>query len=97
MSLRQKYLQLAHAMQSAVSFLLNYPGEADGLGSAKHLRVGVNAAMSDHGGLVELLVSKGVISDEEYLAAITKSMQREVDALTDRARRASGHDRISFG
>lgn len=98
MTLRQTYGQLAHAMQSAVAFLLNYPREAESLTSPKSLRVGVNAAMSDQGGLADLLIEKGIITHEEYVAAVTKSMKREVDSLTARAREASGlGDKISFG
>jgi hypothetical protein len=48
-------------------------------GSPKHLRVGVNAAMCDHGALVALLVAKGVISRVEYETAAADGMEREAE------------------
>jgi hypothetical protein len=35
--------------------------------------------MSDAGGLVKLLIAKGLFTEDEYLDAITESMQNEVD------------------
>lgn len=43
----------------------------------KHLRVGVNAAMVDHGALVKLLVAKGIITDAEYFEALAEAMEAE--------------------
>lgn len=80
----RKYFDLCHAMQSGVKFTLDIeaPGHENGLpGSAshKHLRVGINAAMSDHGALVALLFEKGIITELEYSAKLVEWMQREVD------------------
>lgn len=47
--------------------------------SPKHLRVGINAAMCDHGALVRLLVEKGIIAEADYLQAITDETRREVE------------------
>lgn len=61
-------------MQSGVAFEQGFdPSD----GSPKHLRVGINAAMSDHGGLVRLLIEKGLISEDEYTKAIADEMERE--------------------
>ena len=70
-----EYEELLHAMQSGVAMKMERDGAET---SPKHLRVGVNAAMCDHAGLVRLLISKGVITAEEYLAAITEEMRAEV-------------------
>ena len=43
----------------------------------KHLRVGVNMAMCDHAGLVDLLIKKGLITDEEYAEAIADEAEAE--------------------
>jgi hypothetical protein len=51
--------------------------------SPKHLRVGVNAAMSDHGALVRLLIQKGIITHEEYSTAIADAMENEVQSYKD--------------
>ena len=69
-----EYERAAHAMQSGVMMEMNYRLEPT---SPKHLRVGINTAMVDHAGLVELLIDKGVITREWYIAAITKAMQDE--------------------
>jgi hypothetical protein len=69
------YRAKAHAMQSGVAMKMNYdPSET----TPKHLRVGVNSAMCDHAALVRLLLEKGIVTEEEYEAAITEEMGREV-------------------
>lgn len=82
---QQRYLQAAHAMQSGVKYDLETDPSS---GTAKHLRVGVNSAMVDHGALAELLVAKGLITREEYLKALAEKMEAEVrtyqDKLTER-------------
>lgn len=76
----KRYHEAAHAMQSGVAMTMNYE---DTLTTPKHLRVGVNAAMSDQGGLVTLLIAKGVFTKEEYLAAIADSMEKEKDTYEE--------------
>lgn len=84
----ERYLKLLHAMQSGVLFTLpdgvhsGAPIPMDHGCSPKHLRVGVNAAMSDHGALVRLLIAKGVFTLEEYEKEAADGMQREVDSYT---------------
>lgn len=73
--LRQRYAARAHAMQSGVAAAMQYSMATE----PKHLRVGVNAVMSDVGGLVTLLIAKGVFTEREYLEAINDSMDREVE------------------
>lgn len=73
---RERYLAAAHAMQSGVAIKMAIdPAET----SPKHLRVGVNSAMSDVGGLAWLLIQKGVINEEEYFSAVADAMERERD------------------
>jgi acyl-CoA reductase-like NAD-dependent aldehyde dehydrogenase len=43
----------------------------------KHLRTGINAAMSDQGGLATLLIAKGVFTRAEYAEAIADAMEKE--------------------
>ena len=43
----------------------------------KHLGVGINSAMVDHGALVKLLIDKGVITHAEYMKAIADAMEGE--------------------
>jgi hypothetical protein len=71
----KSYEALAHAMQTGVAFeMVRNPKPTE----PKHLRVGINAAMADHAGLVKLLIKKGVFTEQEYVDAITESMQDEV-------------------
>jgi hypothetical protein len=81
---KDEYARLAHAMQSGVAYEMNYDHYNTGPTTPKHLRVGINAAMSDMGGLVRLLISKGVITEEEYAEAVTEKMREEVQAYEAR-------------
>lgn len=81
-ALRAEWESLAHAMQAGVAFE-QARGSEDG--TPKHLRVGINAALSDHGALVALLIRKGVITELEYLDAIVEQMRDEVRAYERRA------------
>jgi hypothetical protein len=72
---QQRYAAAAHAMQSGVA-----AKQGAGIGNEcepKHLRVGINAAMSDHGALVRLLICKGLFTEAEYMAAIADGMEAE--------------------
>ena len=71
---KERYAAAAHAMQSGVAMEMDYRSQPTEL---KHLRVGVNAAMVDHCGLVKLLIAKGVITEAEYLEAIADAMEAE--------------------
>lgn len=80
-----RYMAAAHAMQSGVASKMAFdPAET----TPKHLRVGVNSAMSDHGALAKLLIDRGVITEGEYLSAIADAMEREKDQYE---REISGH------
>lgn len=74
------YRQLAHGMQSGVA-MKHAHDSSDG--TPKHLRVGINAAQSDQRGLVMLLISKGLITEQEYYAAMTEAMALEVEGYED--------------
>lgn len=63
-----------HAMQSGVAMKMQIePGETE----PKHLRVGINAAMVGNAAAVQLLIAKGVITEEEYFTALADGMERE--------------------
>jgi hypothetical protein len=76
----RRYTDAAHAMQTAVA-IDHARGNPDG--SPKHLRVGVNAAMVDHAALATLLMDKGLITLDEYEAALAAAMEREVARYRD--------------
>jgi hypothetical protein len=71
---RERWQAAAHAMQSGVAMEMNFnPDPTD----PKHLRVGINTTLTDHGSLVRLLIAKGVITEAEYLKAIADGMEQE--------------------
>ena len=70
----ERYEAAAHGMQSGVAFDLE---RGDQSGTPKHLRVGINAAMADHGALVTLLMAKGLFTEIEYLEALADAMEAE--------------------
>lgn len=63
-------------MQTGVAFKMS---KDDKDTTPKHLRVGINAAMSDHSALVGLLMQKGIITEDEYYDKLIESMEREVE------------------
>lgn len=71
-----RYQALAHAMQSGVA-TDQERGSKDG--TPKHLRVGINSALVETSALGGLLVSKGIITADEYQDAILEMMAAEVD------------------
>ena len=68
-----------HAMQSGV--LMSMGGATvlpmNHESGPKHLRVGVNSAMVDHGALANLLMDKGVFTKEEYLEYLAVAYEKE--------------------
>ncbi|HEV2375172.1 MAG TPA: hypothetical protein VGS19_23810 [Streptosporangiaceae bacterium] len=71
---KRRYFSAAHAMQSGVAAEMGYDPKSI---EPKSLRVGVNSAMVDSSALAELLMAKGVITEDEYLEAIAAGMERE--------------------
>lgn len=67
--------ELQHAMQSGVAMMMNYVHEPT---SPKHLRVGINVALSGHAALGKLLIDKGLITEEEFFEGAIEAMKQEV-------------------
>lgn len=74
--LRQRYQRAAHAMQSGVAYSMTEENCKEI--QPKQLRVSINSAMCDHAAIVKLLMDKGIITELEYLEAITVQMEAEV-------------------
>ena len=72
---KERYLAAAHAMQSGVAAEMQINPKGT---EPKHLRVGVNAAMVEHGALVGLLIAKGLFTLAEFEAALADGMEAEV-------------------
>lgn len=91
---KNKYREQAHRMQSGVAMMMSR-GSAET--DPKHLRVGINAAMSDQGGLVKLLISKGIITEEEYLNAIAEQMTEEANDYEKKVQEVLGSIKVKLG
>ena len=74
--LKVRNLALGHAVQTGVAYAMENP--SDTAATPKHLRTGLNISMCDHGGLVGLLIRKGVITDLEYWRASVEMLEAEV-------------------
>lgn len=72
---KERYMAACHAMQSGVALKMGRdPKETE----PKHLRVGINSAMVDSAALARLLMTKGVITEEEFYKALADQMEEEV-------------------
>ena len=86
---RDKYLKLCHAMQTGVAFKIEKDNKDT---TPKHLRVGINVAMSDHAALMNLLIKKGIVTEDEYYDALIESMEREVKMYQNKLKEIYGSD-----
>jgi hypothetical protein len=85
----RRYMAAMHAVQTGVAFLMNFdPAEVD----PKHLRVGVNSALLNVGAVAKLLVDKGVITTDEYEAAIAEAAEAEAERYRERIQARYGTD-----
>lgn len=92
------YEEAIHAMQSGVAMMMNYDQKAT---DPKHLRVGINSAMVSDSALVRLLISKGIITIEEYKKALTEEANAEVDRyeaeINAEIQRRGGTTQVTLG
>lgn len=86
-ALFKRYVQLAHAVQSGIAQMMEYDKTFT---TPKHLRVGIDMAKADIGGLARLLIQKGVFTEEEYYAAMVDGAEREVSEYEQRLREIMG-------
>lgn len=63
-----------HGVQSGVAAKMAYDAKDT---TPKHLRTGVNSALVQHSALVLLLMRRGVISEDEYWAAVADAAEEE--------------------
>jgi hypothetical protein len=74
----ERYNRAAHRVQTAIAFHPDRPRD-----QYKDLRVGLDLSKSDQGGLATLLIEKGIITREEYIAAMADAAEREAAAKED--------------
>lgn len=90
-ALRFTYLEACQAMQAGVAGEAAIHGGLSPDQNPKHLRVGVNSALVNDGALAKLLIDKGLITEAEYLAAITAGMNAEVERYEQHLSEKTGH------
>jgi hypothetical protein len=84
---KARYVELCHAMQTGVAYSMEKdPSER----SAKHLRVGINSALANVAALADLLMAKGIFTEDEYWDAVIKRMEAEVKSYEDKLRELYG-------
>jgi hypothetical protein len=77
-----RYGALMHAMQTGIEYGVDETLPRDVPPSLfralKHLRVGINSCLINQAALSELLVAKGVFTDDEYLNKMLEKLEQEV-------------------
>ena len=68
----ERYIAAAHAVQSGIKY-----AKDKSFMEPKHLRVGIDTAKVEQGGLATLLIEKGIITKEEYMKAIADAREAE--------------------
>jgi hypothetical protein len=76
--LTERYRRAGHKVQTAIAFHPDRPTD-----QYKDLRTGVDLSKSDMAGLARLLISKGVFTEADYIAAITEAAEAEAAAKED--------------
>lgn len=71
---RERYERAAHRVQTTIAFQPHRP-----LDPYKDLRTGIDLSKADMSGLAQLLISKGVITLDEYIEAIATSAEKEAE------------------
>lgn len=73
---------LQHKVQSAVAFLMNH-AQLNGIRHTstepKFLRVGINSALIETSALARLMLSKKIITNDEYFEMIIQVWREEVE------------------
>jgi hypothetical protein len=85
------YDEAMHGVQTGIALLMNYNTHFT---EAKHLRVGVDSCMVTNAAVAQLLIAKGVITEDEYVEAVRiaaiEELERSEDALEKQPTKCSG-------
>lgn len=84
-----EYMELCHAVQSGVAYILHRDPSG---GEPKHLRVGINTTKVEHGALAKLLIDKGLFTELEYLEALNFMLKKEVENYENSYKQRYGLD-----
>lgn len=75
-----RYNTAMQRMQSAIAFEFNNEWTSSAK-DAKHLRVGINSALMEHGALISLLLKKGIFTETEYFESLLTFAVMEADRV----------------
>lgn len=89
---KQRYEAALHAMQTGVAYYMERSDEC----SPKHLRVGVNSALTSVGALAHLLLNKGVITELEYFTCLADLVEQDVEDYRRLLAEALGVDQATI-
>lgn len=70
------YEEAAHGVQSSIAFEME-TGQ-NNASEPKHLRVGIDLQKAEMWGLIELLISKGILTEEEYAEQMRIAVNTEL-------------------
>jgi len=90
------YVTAGFRIQTAIAVLMGRDPDLS-LVQAKHIRVGLDLARADMGGLAGLLITKGIITREEYVAAMEVAAKEEADRYERMVQSVIGHRGIHTG
>lgn len=79
------YYEYAHKIQTAIAFLIS--SSNFNAHEPKHLRVGIDLLRAEQTALAELLIAKGIFTEEEYMEVIIKGLEKEAERYGDRVRK----------
>lgn len=95
--LKERYLQAAHRVQAGIAALIGLGDIRYRGAESKHLRVGIDISKAEQEGLASLLIQKGVITEAEYLRAMTEAVEKEAAEFETRVQEAFGNPNIKLG
>lgn len=76
-ALEERYAIAAHAVQSGTAQFMHLTDAH----SPKHMRTGVNILFAQDAALAQILIAKGIITQEEYMVFIVEAMENEVKSM----------------
>lgn len=93
-ALNEQYYAEGHGVQTGIATRLELDPT---FATMKDIRVGLDTSKADMGGLVDLLISKGVFTSLEYMEAIVKSMREERERWEKDISKRLGGKKVTLG
>lgn len=89
------YDEAGHGVQSAIRFEMSQRGFLEDdidkvTAMLKHLRVGLDLRAADHSALAQLMIDKGIFTEQEYLEAMRLAANEELARYQEHVRETYG-------